>query len=99
MGPYYLSHPVNIPSGRKPEYPKKTHDFRQGVDYTLFTRGLGSYSYLCRLKFLAINPLWTKLAGNKHFISAENRIVLISLKDLDNDKDIAYKTSVLIAKN
>ena len=37
VGPYYLSHPVNIPCGRKPEYPEKTHDFRQSVDFTLFT--------------------------------------------------------------
>ena len=29
-GPYYLSHPVNFPCGRKPEYryPEKTHDFQ-----------------------------------------------------------------------
>ena len=37
VGPYHLCHPVNIPCGRKPEYPQKTHDFRQSVDYTLFT--------------------------------------------------------------
>ena len=37
VGPYYLTHPVNFPCGRKPEYPKKTHDFRQSVDYALFT--------------------------------------------------------------
>ena len=37
VGPYYLTHPVNFPCGRKPEYPEKTHDFRQSVDYTLFT--------------------------------------------------------------
>ena len=24
MDPYYLSHPVNFPCGRKPEYPEKT---------------------------------------------------------------------------
>ena len=42
LGPYYLSLPVNFPRRRKPEYPEKTHDFRQSVDYTHFTRGLGS---------------------------------------------------------
>ena len=26
------THPVNIPCGRKPEHPEKTHDFRQSVD-------------------------------------------------------------------
>ena len=31
VGPYYLTHPVNFPCGRKPEYPEKTHDFRQSV--------------------------------------------------------------------
>ena len=38
VGPYYLTHPVNFPCGRKPEYPEKTHDFWQSVDYTLHTR-------------------------------------------------------------
>ena len=28
---------LNFPCGRKPEYPEKTHVFRQSVDYTLFT--------------------------------------------------------------
>ena len=28
VGPYYLSHHVHFPCGRKPEYPEKTHDFR-----------------------------------------------------------------------
>jgi hypothetical protein len=27
------THPVNFPCGRKPEYPEKTHDFRQSVDW------------------------------------------------------------------
>ena len=36
VGPYYLSRPVNFPCERKPEYPEKTHDFRQSVDYILF---------------------------------------------------------------
>jgi hypothetical protein len=26
---FILTHPVNFPCGRKPEYPEKTHDFRQ----------------------------------------------------------------------
>jgi hypothetical protein len=33
VGPFYLTHPVNFPCGRKPEYPGKTHDFRQSVDF------------------------------------------------------------------
>ncbi len=28
----YLTHPVNFPCGRKPEYPEKTHDLPQSVD-------------------------------------------------------------------
>ena len=36
VGRYYLTHSVNFPCGRKPEYPEKTHDFRQSVDYTFF---------------------------------------------------------------
>jgi hypothetical protein len=39
VGPFffYLTHPVNFPCGRKPEYPGKTHDFRQSVDFLLFS--------------------------------------------------------------
>ena len=33
------THPVNIPRGRKPEYPEKTHDFRQRKP-TTFVRTL-----------------------------------------------------------
>ena len=29
---FILTHPVNFPCGRKPEYPEKTNDFRQSVD-------------------------------------------------------------------
>jgi hypothetical protein len=35
-GPFYLTHPVNFPCGRKPRYPEKTHDFRQSVDFYSF---------------------------------------------------------------
>jgi hypothetical protein len=38
VGPFYLTRPVNFPCGRKPEYPEKTHDFRQSVDFLLFSR-------------------------------------------------------------
>jgi hypothetical protein len=41
-GSFNLTHPVNVTCGRKPEYPEETHDFRQSVDLTLFTWGLGS---------------------------------------------------------
>jgi hypothetical protein len=33
----YLTHPVNFPCGRKPEYTEKTYDFRQSVDFLLFS--------------------------------------------------------------
>jgi hypothetical protein len=33
VGPFCLTHPVNFPCGRKPEYPEETHDFRQSVDF------------------------------------------------------------------
>ena len=29
---FRLTHPVNLPCGKKLEYPEKTHDFRQSVD-------------------------------------------------------------------
>ena len=37
VGPFCLTHPVNFPCGRKPEYPGKTHGFRQSVDFLLFS--------------------------------------------------------------
>ena len=41
--PSNLTYHVNFPCGRKPEYPEKTHDFRQSVDHTLHMRtGFGS---------------------------------------------------------
>ncbi len=33
---HYLTHPVNFPCGRKPEYPEKTHDLPQSVDLYSF---------------------------------------------------------------
>ena len=42
VGPYYLSRPVNFPCAREPEYPEKTQDIWQSVDYAHFTWGLGS---------------------------------------------------------
>ena len=37
VGPYNLMARSTFLCGGKPEYPEKTHDFRQSVDYTLFT--------------------------------------------------------------
>jgi hypothetical protein len=36
VGPFCLTHPVNFPCGRKPEYAEETHDFRQSVDFYSF---------------------------------------------------------------
>jgi hypothetical protein len=36
VGPFYLTHPVNFPCGRKPEYPGKTHNVRQSVEFYSF---------------------------------------------------------------
>ena len=36
VDPFYLTHPVNFPRGRKPEYPGKTHDFRQSTGFYSF---------------------------------------------------------------
>jgi hypothetical protein len=44
-GPFYLTHPVNFPCGRKPEYPEKTHDFRQSVDFYSFRMRTGAKSH------------------------------------------------------
>ena len=45
VGPFYLTHPVNFPCGRKPEYPGKTHDFRQSVDFYSFHMRTGFESH------------------------------------------------------
>jgi hypothetical protein len=37
VGPFYLTHPVNFPCGRKPEYPGKTHDFGRALTFLLFS--------------------------------------------------------------
>ena len=37
VGPCCLTHPVNFPCERKPEYPEETHDFRQSVDFYSFS--------------------------------------------------------------
>ena len=45
VGPFCLTHPVNFPCGRKPEYPGKTHDFRQSVDFNSFRMRTGFESH------------------------------------------------------
>jgi hypothetical protein len=46
VGPFFcLTHPVNFPCGRKPEYPEETHDFRQSVDFYSFHMGTGFESH------------------------------------------------------
>lgn len=31
VDPCYLTHPINFPCGREPEYPEETHDYWQSV--------------------------------------------------------------------
>ena len=45
VGPFCLTHPVNFPCGRKPEYPEETHDFRQSVDFYSFHMRAGFESH------------------------------------------------------
>ena len=45
VGPFCLTHPVNFPCGRKPEYPEETHDFRQSVDFYSFHMTTGFESH------------------------------------------------------
>ena len=45
VGPFCLTHPVNFPCGRKPEYPEETHDFRQSVDFYSFHMRTGFVSH------------------------------------------------------
>ena len=59
VGPYYLSHPVNFPCGRKPEYPEKTHDFRQSVDYFHMRTGFKSTLLGNELGTLEVKGEWS----------------------------------------
>jgi hypothetical protein len=45
VGPFCLTHTVNFPCGRKPEYPEETHDFRQSVDFYSFHMRTGFESH------------------------------------------------------
>jgi hypothetical protein len=45
VGPFCLTHPVNFPCGRKPEYPEETHDFRQSVGFYSFHMRTGFESH------------------------------------------------------
>jgi hypothetical protein len=45
MGPFCLTHSVNFPCGRKPEYPEETHDFRQSVNFYSFHMRTGFESH------------------------------------------------------
>jgi hypothetical protein len=45
VGPFCLTHPVNFPCGRKPEYPEETHNFRQSVDFYSFHMRTGFESH------------------------------------------------------
>ena len=45
VGPFYLTHPVNFPCGRKPEYPGKTHDFGRALTFYSFHMRTGFESH------------------------------------------------------
>jgi hypothetical protein len=45
VGPFCLTHHVNFPSGRKPEYPEETHNFRHSVDFYSFHMRTGFESH------------------------------------------------------
>jgi hypothetical protein len=45
VGPFYLTHTVHFPCGRKPEYPGKTHNFRQSLDFYSFHMRTGFESH------------------------------------------------------
>ena len=51
-GSYYLTSSVNVPCGRKPEHPEKTHVFQQSVDYFLFTLQAHALAHCNLLKLM-----------------------------------------------
>jgi hypothetical protein len=63
VGPFYLTHPVNFPCGRKPEYLEKTHDFRQSVDLYSFRMRNGFESHWLRKFSLRLEPATLELKG------------------------------------
>jgi hypothetical protein len=62
--PMCLTHPVNFPCGRKPEYPEKTHDFRQSVDFYSFHMRTGFES---RWEILSTRAFCRKTLCRKTF--------------------------------
>ena len=97
VGPFYLTHPVNFPCGRKPEYPGKTHDFRQSVDFLLFSHEdwvrVALRKYLVRfepaaseVKGKCANHLATEAPVasflKTHAIYQYNMLLLHSVKDI-----------------
>ena len=61
VGPFCLTHPVNFPCGRKPEYPEETHDFRQSVD---FYSSHGDWVRVALRKFsLRLEPAASEVKG------------------------------------
>jgi hypothetical protein len=45
VGPFCLTHPVDFPCGRKPEYLEGTHDLRQSVGFYSFHMRTGFESH------------------------------------------------------
>ena len=68
VSPYHLSHPVNFPCGRKPEYSEKTLDFPQSVDYNLHMRtGFKSTLLGIELGTLEVKGEWS----DHHYYTTE----------------------------
>jgi hypothetical protein len=65
------NHPVIIPCGKKLEYPEKTHDFRQGVDWL--------FSHKCQESTARIEPTISEVV-NGAFSDHRSHIYLNSTK-------------------
>ena len=80
---FILTHPANLPCGRKPERPEKTHDFRQSVDRLFSHESVarieptisevkGPCSDDCDTEFVELNRNPTDLLRNVYFYCSIN---------------------------
>ena len=76
----YLTHPVNFPCGRKPEYPEKTHDLPQSIDLCSFHMRTGFESQLgfelATLRPFSINVRFAR--AGEAFIVMDSRHARVS---------------------
>ena len=72
----YLTHPVNFPCVRKPEYPEKTHNLPQSVDLCSFHMRTGFESQL-GFKLVTLRPF----SINVHFARVGEAFIVMDSRN------------------